>query len=123
MSTIRNSAHLHNYIQNVSHCKTPTDFTHASWIEKEELSIYEQYNDLIITALRTSDGLDLLHLRKKFGDQLTNYCLKNASKHLNNGLLEIIKEKEQYPEGLLKLTRQGIFVSDGVMSDLLFIED
>lgn len=118
-----NSAHLHNYIQNVSHCKTPTDFTHASWIGKEELSIYEQYNDLIITALRTSDGLDLLHLRKRFGDQLTNYCLKNASKHLNNGLLEIIKEKEQYPERLLKLTRQGIFVSDGVMSDLLFIED
>jgi hypothetical protein len=46
-----------------------------------------------------------------------------AQKHIQNGLLEHIKKDEQSPLGLLKLTRQGIFVSDGVMSDLLSIED
>ena len=31
--------------------------------------------------------------------------------------------KKQAPEGLLKLTRRGIFLSDGIMSDLLYVPD
>ena len=52
-----------------------------------------------------------------------DYCLQAAAVHLRNGQLEIMEKKEQAPEGLLKLTRRGIFLSDGIMSDLLYVPD
>ena len=70
----------------------------------------------------TSDGLNLSELKRKFGQSLTDYCLQAAAVHLRNGQLEIT-EKEQAPERLLKLTRRGIFLSDGIMSDLLYVPD
>jgi hypothetical protein len=39
-----------------------------------------------------------------------------ALAHLDSGKLEIHGNR-------LRLTREGIFVSDGIMSDLLFIEE
>ena len=117
-----NIADLDSYISHVSQCTTINDFIHASWIEKEELTLYEKYNDRIITALRTSDGLDLDKLQSDFGTRLKDYCLHTANRHLQNGILENIKKNEQ-SLGLLKLTRQGLFLSDGIMSDLLFVED
>lgn len=117
-----NLSQLEQYIDKVGKCTSYTDFINAPWIEKEELTLYEQYNDWVITSLRTSDGLDLDRLRQAFGDPLADYCRQNASKHLKEGLLEIIKKKEQPQEGLLKLTRHGLFLSDGIMSDLLYVD-
>ena len=54
-------------------------------------------------------------LKKKFGDRLWKYCLEQASSYLENGKLELHNDR-------LKLTREGIFISDGIMSDLLEIE-
>lgn len=118
-----NVADLNVYLQEVNRCTPPLDETNATWMETEVLSVHEKYNDCIITSLRTSDGLDLSRIQSAFGQQFTDYCLRMAQKHIQNGLLEHIKKDEQSPLGLLKLTRQGIFVSDGVMSDLLSIED
>ena len=80
-------------------------------------------SDLVITSLRTSDGLNLTALRKNFGTMLADYCLQAASPHIRQGLLEICSKKEQISEDLLKLTHRGIFLSDGIMSDLLYVED
>ncbi|NDV58654.1 radical SAM family heme chaperone HemW [Bacteroides sp. 519] len=82
--------------------------------EQEILDDDTRYNDLIITSLRTSKGLDLELLEKEFGEEYLDYCLKMAQKHLNTNLLKHIGR-------YLCLTRQGIFVSDGIMSDLLRI--
>ncbi len=118
-----NRPDLELYINKVGICHTPADFQTASWIEKETLSLYERYNDRIITALRTSDGLDLARLRKDFGNRLADYCRHTAANHIRRGLLEIKEKKEQTPEGLLCLTRQGLFLSDGIMSNLLWVEE
>ena len=118
-----NISDLNTYIDKTGACRSPRDFTNASWIEKEELSIFEKYNDLVITSLRTSDGLNLTALRKNFGTMLADYCLQAASPHIRQGLLEICSKKEQISEDLLKLTHRGIFLSDGIMSDLLYVED
>ena len=85
-------------------------------IEIEELSITTQYNDYVITSLRTMWGLSLKHLKEKFGTELVQYCLCNAKKHLDTGKLEIRNDT-------LFLTKEGIFVSDGIMSDLIWVED
>lgn len=83
--------------------------------EIEELDLYTRYNDFIITSIRTEWGMPLSRLRNEFGEKLYNYCLRMANPHLKQGTLEI-------KENALKLTRKGIFISDGIMSDMLWVE-
>lgn len=83
--------------------------------EIESLDQYTCYNDKVITSIRTSKGLSLSDLQLEFGQRLYNYCLSNADVYLKEGLLTI-------ENGHLHLTRKGIFVSDGIMSDLLWVD-
>ncbi|MBQ8443664.1 MAG: radical SAM family heme chaperone HemW, partial [Bacteroides sp.] len=101
-----NVASLDHYIEGITSGKP--DY------EIEELDIYTRYNDFVITSIRTCWGMSLSHLRSEYGEELYRYCLRMASPHLDEGVLEI-------HEDVLKLTRKGIFISDGIMSDLLFV--
>lgn len=83
--------------------------------EVEELELYTRYNDFVITHIRTEWGMPLAGLRSKFGDKLYAYCLRMAAPHLEQGTLVIV-------ENTLKLTRKGIFISDGIMSDMLWVD-
>lgn len=83
--------------------------------EVEEQDLYTRYNDFIITRLRTSWGLPLSHLQREFGDTLYRYCLRMARPHLERGTLT-------EADCTLRLSRQGIFISDGIMSDLLWVD-
>jgi len=80
--------------------------------ETEELDTATKYNDVIITRLRTMQGLNITELSAKFGSEKLAYCLKNAAISIRNGNLEQMGD-------WLRLTRKGLFVSDAVMSDLL----
>ena len=82
--------------------------------EIEELDIYTRYNDFVITAIRTHWGMSLSQLRSTYGEELYRYCLRMAKPHLEQGVLEM-------KEDTLKLTKEGIFISDGIMSDLLWV--
>jgi len=57
-------------------------------------------------------GIDLNELTSLFGESQKAYCLQNAQKYIANGLL-------RYEDNFLRLTRKGIFISDGIMSDLM----
>ena len=83
--------------------------------EIENLDLYTRYNDFVITSIRTCWGMPLSQLRTNYGETLYNYCLRMAKPHIQQGVLEI-------KEDTLKLTSEGIFISDGIMSDLLWIE-
>lgn len=74
------------------------------------------YNDFVITSLRTMWGLSLSKLENDFGEEYKHYCLKHADKYLSKGLLTL-------KEDVLKLSREGIFISDSIMSDLLKVDD
>lgn len=82
--------------------------------EIEELDLYTRYNDCIITTIRTSWGMSLSHLQDTYGEELYQYCLRMAKPHLRQGVLEI-------RDDVLRLTPSGIFISDGIMSDLLWV--
>ena len=82
--------------------------------EVEELDLYTRYNDFVLTSIRTCWGMSLSHLRSMYGEELYRYCLRMAKPHLEQGVLEI-------SEDILKLTRKGIFISDGIMSDLMWV--
>ena len=101
-----NVASLDKYIYGIQH-GTP-DY------EVEELDLYTRYNDFVITSIRTCWGMSLSRLRTEYSEELYNYCLRMAKPHLEQGVLEIKEDN-------LKLTKEGIFISDGIMSDLLFV--
>ena len=102
-----NVASLNEYIRGISN-GNPT-------FEVEELDLYTRYNDFVITHIRTQWGMPLPKLRKQYGEELYKYCLRMATPHLQQGTLEIKNDT-------LKLTRKGVFISDGIMSDMLWVE-
>jgi oxygen-independent coproporphyrinogen-3 oxidase len=81
----------------------------------EKLTIIEKYNEFILTGLRTMWGVDLQKLKNTFGEKFYTFCLKNAQKYIDSQLIEI-------KEDTLKLSREGVFISDGIMSDLMWVE-
>lgn len=84
-------------------------------VELEQLDRNTSYNEFIITGLRTMWGINLRMLERDFGHSLYIYAMRQAKPYVERGLLEL-------KEDTLRLTREGIFVSDGVMSDLLYID-
>lgn len=82
--------------------------------QTEYLTLNEKYNEFILTGLRTMWGVDLREMKTIFGEELYNYCIENSQRYINIGKLTI-------QEDILKLTREGIFISDGIMSDLMKI--
>ena len=102
-----NVASLDKYIEGIS-SGNPT-------FEVEELDLYTRYNDFVITHIRTQWGMPLPKLGKQYGEELYKYCLHMATPHLQQGTLEIKNDT-------LKLTRKGVFISDGIMSDMLWVE-
>lgn len=80
----------------------------------EILDLYTRYNDLVTTALRTQEGIDLAYLTHKYGSRLANYMKQEARKHLKDGNL-ILKDNR------LRISEQGLFVSDDIMSDLIYL--
>ena len=102
-----NIASLDKYIQGIQQEKKVS--------ELEELDLYTRYNERIITNIRTCWGMSLEQLKADFGSKLYNYCMRMARPHLEQGTLEI-------KNGVLKLTEEGIFTSDGIMSDLFWVD-
>lgn len=76
--------------------------------ESEVIDADTHYNDLITTALRTREGLNLDDLPQKYRE----YALVNAKKSISEHLLEAT-------DSHIRLTREGLFVSDMVMSELI----
>ena len=78
--------------------------------ESETLDDDTHYNDRITVALRTREGLDLTTLSPKH----RRYCLKEAQRFIDDGELRIDGNH-------LSLTRKGLFISDYIMSSLIYI--
>lgn len=96
-----NVADIHQYIDALQRNEIPC--------ERELIDADTHYNDRITVALRTSGGLDLDTL----SDKHRNYCLREAQCFITDGLL-------RYDGHRLVLTRKGLFVSDYIMSSLMY---
>lgn len=101
-----NVADLKLYIEEINNGIIP--------MEREELDNDTTFNDIITTALRTSDGIDLNAMETRLGKRYRNTLISAAGKHIEQGLLEIRHDR-------LRLTFEGIFISDMVMSDLMIV--
>lgn len=120
MERMYNTANIDQYIKDIMRCREE-NLPYKEVCHCEVLDRYEHYNDRIITSLRTAAGLDLEKLEQDFGTELKNYCLKMAAPHLKENTLQITEENG-HPQGVLKLSHRGLFLSDGIMSDLLWVD-
>ena len=84
--------------------------------EKEYLDLATRYNDLITTALRTSNGIDLKKTEKEFGKSYLEKLLHEANNKIQRGLMKI--DNKNYR---LSLTREGIYISDDIMGDFMIV--
>ena len=82
--------------------------------ETETLDATTRYNEFVITSMRTLRGMPLDALRERFGRQMFDYCMSMAAPHLERKTVEIVG-------GIMRLTARGVFVSDDIMSDLLWV--
>lgn len=80
--------------------------------EQELLNNTTKYNDMITTALRTKEGINL---DSELVNNNKDYILRNAKHLINKGLLAV-------DNGRLHLTKHGLYVSDDVMSDLILLD-
>ena len=120
-----NVADINAYMEGIEHGER--------LFEEELLDDDTRYNDTVTVGLRTCEGINLDTLSKAHRD----YCMKNARRYLDDGLLEIYSATEPAfvdlpssavgdlpsptPSQRLRLTRRGLFVSDMVMSDLMMV--
>ena len=106
------SAHSYNGVSRQWNKRVRGADYRALGVEMEMLDENAIFNDFIITRLRTSKGIDFEELQNLFGEEKKAYCLQQAKKFLSNQCLELANNH-------LRLTRKGIFLSDGIMAELL----
>ena len=80
-------------------------------IEIETLTKTDQYNEYIMTGLRTIWGVSLKKVENDFGKMYKDYLIEQANVFINQHLL-YIDDKH------IRVTKKGQFLSDGIASEL-----
>ena len=94
------------YLKSLAENKLPS--------ETEILSKTDRYNEYIMTGLRTIWGVSLDRIENEFGTTYLEYLTNQAQKFLEDNLLSI-------EENVLKATKKGKFLTDGMASDLFLV--
>ncbi|WP_296311071.1 radical SAM family heme chaperone HemW [Winogradskyella sp. UBA3174] len=83
-------------------------------IEIETLTLTDQYNEYIMTGLRTIWGVSFEKVEQNFGNAFKDYLIEQSKVFINQQLLYIDDEH-------LRVTKKGQFLSDGIASELFKI--
>ena len=94
------------YIKSIQENKLP--------IEIETLTKTDRYNEYIMTGLRTIWGVSFERIEQEFGKTYLDYLNQQASKFIEDHLLFV-------DDNILRTTKKGKFLSDGIASDLFLL--
>lgn len=94
------------YIKSIQENKLP--------IEIENLTKTDRYNEYIMTGLRTIWGVSLERIEQEFGKTYLDYLNQQAAKFIEDHLLFV-------DDNILRTTKKGKFLSDGIASDLFLL--
>ena len=94
------------YIKSIQENKLP--------IEMETLTKTDRYNEYIMTGLRTIWGVSLKRIEEEFGKTYLDYLNQQAAKFIEDHLLFV-------DDNILRTTKKGKFLSDGIASDLFLL--
>jgi len=87
---------------------------HELPIEIETLTQTDQYNEYIMTGLRTIWGVSFRKVEEDFGLVFKDYLIEQSEVFINQQLLYI-------DDGHLRVTKKGQFLCDGIASELFKI--
>ena len=79
--------------------------------EEEILTDVQRLNEYVMTALRTTEGININYVVQHFGKENKKKIIMSAQKFINAGRLILQEEK-------LSLTTEGKFFADGIAGDL-----
>ena len=94
------------YIKSIQENKLP--------IEIETLTKTDRYNEYIMTGLRTIWGVSFERIEQEFGKTYLDYLNQQAAKFIEDHLLFV-------DDNILRTTKKGKFLSDGIASDLFLL--
>ncbi len=94
------------YLKSIQEDKLP--------IETEILTKTDQYNEYIMTGLRTIWGISLARIETEFGISYLEHLNRQAAYYIEEHLLFI-------DGNILRTTKKGRFLSDGIASDLFLL--
>lgn len=94
------------YMRSISEGKLP--------ISIENLSQKDQYNEYIMTGLRTIWGVSTDEIQHRFGNKFVSYFKKGVSKYVQEHLI-------YEDENVYNVTRNGRFLADGIAAGLFMI--
>ena len=94
------------YIKSIQENKLP--------IERETLTKKDGYNEYVMTGLRTILGVSYAKIASDFGENYVEYLEIQSKKYIEQDLLYL-------ENGILKTTKKGKFLSDGISSDLFMV--
>ncbi|NBU80277.1 MAG: radical SAM family heme chaperone HemW [Flavobacteriaceae bacterium] len=82
--------------------------------ETETLTKTDRYNEYVMTGLRTIWGISLNRIEQEFGKTYLDYLNQQAAKYIEDHLLFV-------DDNVLRTTKNGKFLSDGIASDLFML--
>lgn len=94
------------YLKSIAENKLPS--------ESEILTVTDRYNEYVMTGLRTIWGISLDRVEHEFGKSYLDYINQQTSKYIEDHLLFI-------DENILRTTKSGKFLGDGIASDLFLL--
>lgn len=81
------------------------------WYEKEELSLSNKFDEYVMIALRTSEGISESKISSLWGVEKYEKLMRESDKWLQKGYLSRNHDH-------ISLTQEGILFADGIASDL-----
>jgi oxygen-independent coproporphyrinogen-3 oxidase len=94
------------YLKSIQENKLP--------LETETLTKTDRYNEYVMTGLRTIWGISLDRIATEFGKTYLDYLNQQAAKYIEDHLLFV-------DDNVLRTTKSGKFLSDGIASDLFLL--
>jgi oxygen-independent coproporphyrinogen-3 oxidase len=82
--------------------------------EYETLTPVMQYNEYLLTGLRTTKGINTHYIRQNFGEDIADYFLEQVQQTLRQEM--IIKEDNNY-----RIPVKHFFLSDAIISNLFYV--
>ncbi|WP_298532145.1 radical SAM family heme chaperone HemW [uncultured Algibacter sp.] len=101
------------YIQSIQKGKLPST--------TELLSKQDQFNEYVMTGLRTIWGVSFKKIETDFGLDVLQHLKVSSLKFINQDLLELTNFLEEEHTSTLKVTKKGKFLVDGIASELFLI--
>lgn len=89
-------------------------FTGGDFFELEELTLTDMYNEYVMVALRTKEGVNLSYIAEKLGADFRDKFVITAQKQIENKYMAINNQH-------VSLTLEGILISNLIIEDFVLV--